>query len=256
MAYTKLDLIENIKKIGLKPTDTVLIHSSYKQLGDIDGRADTVLDAFMEYLNDGLLIFPTHTWATVTPERPIFNMQTEKPCIGILPTLFLDRPGVKRSIHPSHSVAAIGKDADEYLSGEENMTTPCGRDGCWGKLYDMNAKILFLGDVIIKNTFLHGVEEWNKIPNRMTPEPTTYTVINGDDEFEMKCHRHVAYDHSQHYIKMKDPFLRKGIVVEGYIGDGLSYLCNAKGMADLTTEYLQKNRDLFADGEPIPKDWY
>lgn len=256
MAYSKSDLISSIEKIGLKPTDTVLIHSSYKAMGNVEGGPEIVLDAFIEYMKEGLLIFPTHTWKSVLPEKPIFNVQEEKPCIGILPTLFLKRPGVKRSVHPTHSVAAIGEGADEYLSGEENMTTPCGRKGCWGKLYDMEAKILFLGDVMVKNTFLHSVEEWSNIPNRLTPETTAYTIVDGNKEFEMNCHRHVGYDYSQHYIKMRDPFLAKGIAVKGYIGDGLSYLCDAKGMADLTTDYLKRNLNLFANDEPIPLEWY
>lgn len=253
MVYNKYDLMNDFEKIGLKRTDTVLIHSSYKAVGEVEGGPHTVLDAFEEYMDEGLLIFPTHTWAD---KEPVYHVQTQKPCIGILPTLFIERSGVKRSLHPTHSVAAIGKGAEEYLAGDEHMTTPCGRTGCWGKLYDMEAKILFLGDVIIKNTFLHGVEEWHNIPNRLTPEYTTFTVIDGDRKFEMKCKRHVAYDHSQHYIKMRDPFLKKGIAIKGQIGDALSYLCDAKGMADMTSEYLVKNKDLFGNGDPIPKEWY
>ncbi|NLM98188.1 MAG: aminoglycoside N(3)-acetyltransferase, partial [Halanaerobiaceae bacterium] len=40
------------------------------------------------------------------------------------------------------------------------------------------------------------------------------------------------------------------------IGDAVSYLCAARGMADLTTEFLKKDKDLFADGKPVPEEWY
>lgn len=258
MAHTKQDLIRDFERLGLKGRDTVLIHSSYKSLGEVEGGPEAVLDAFIEYMKDGLLIFPTHTWATVTPENPVFNVQTEIPCIGILPTLFLNRKnqGVRRSLHPTHSVAAIGRGAEEYLAGEEKIATPCAREGCWGKLYDLEAKILFLGDVIIKNTFLHGVEEWRKTPGRLTDEIYTYTIIDGSEKYETQCRRHVSFDHSQYYIKMKEPFLKKGIAVQGKIGDGISYLCDAKGMADLTLDFLNRNPDFFGNGDPAPKSWY
>lgn len=61
--YTKTDLINCITAIGIKPNDTLLVHSSIKAIGEVEGGADTVLDAFIEYMKPGLLIFPTHTWA-------------------------------------------------------------------------------------------------------------------------------------------------------------------------------------------------
>ena len=88
--YTKQHLIDCLIKIGIKPTDTLLVHSSMKAIGQVDGGADTVLDAFIEYLkDDGLLIFPTHTWKQMSEEYNIFNPKTEPSCVGILTNLFL-----------------------------------------------------------------------------------------------------------------------------------------------------------------------
>ena len=55
--YNYNDLIEQIKKIGIKPSDTVIIHSSMKSIGDVEGGADTVIDAFKDYLaEDGKIV--------------------------------------------------------------------------------------------------------------------------------------------------------------------------------------------------------
>ena len=40
----KEELIEQIKNMGIKPSDTVIIHSSMKSIGDVEGGADTVID--------------------------------------------------------------------------------------------------------------------------------------------------------------------------------------------------------------------
>jgi aminoglycoside 3-N-acetyltransferase len=257
--YTKNDIIDGLIGLGIKPDDTLLIHSSMKAIGEVQNGADTVLDAFIEYMKDGLLIFPTHTWAQINDENNIFNPETEPSCVGILTNLFRKRPNAVRSWHPTHSVAAIGRDAVEYTSGEENFDTPCPRGGCWGKLYNRNAKILFLGCSLKRNTFLHGVEEWNNIHNRLTETHQQLRILTPDGrliERPMRRHYHPSGDISQNYDKMLEPFLYEGIARKGFIGDAESVLCDAKGMADLTAAFLKLNPDLFADSSPVPREWY
>lgn len=48
--YTKSDLINSIANLGIKPTDTLLIHSSFKSIGRVENGTDTVFDAFIEYM--------------------------------------------------------------------------------------------------------------------------------------------------------------------------------------------------------------
>ena len=59
--YTKADLQSDLRKMGVRPDDTVLIHTSMKAIGMVEGGADAVIDAFCEYLTDGLFLVPTHT---------------------------------------------------------------------------------------------------------------------------------------------------------------------------------------------------
>ena len=161
MVYTKDDIKKQLKDMRLRPDDTVLVHSSMKSIGEVEGRADTVLDAFIEYFSDGLLIFPTHTWRQINEEHNVFDPMTEPACVGILPNLFMKRPGVVRSWHPTHSVAALGRGAQEYVKGEEQWDTPCPRGGCWGKLYDLAAKILLLVHAEDQYDYTRGRVEWS-----------------------------------------------------------------------------------------------
>lgn len=256
--YTKQDIINHIREIGIDTNDTLLIHSSMKAIGEVEGGADTVLDAFLEYLQDGLLIFPTHTWDRINDDYRIFHVATEPSCVGLLTNLFLKRPGVLRSWHPTHSVAAYGKDAADYIAGEEQSDSPCPRSGCWGKLYDRKAKILFLGCSPKRNTYLHGVEEWNQIEHRLTDFYHPYQIITPEGRLidrPMRGHQSPIGDVSKNYDKMMIPFLHHGIAKEGLIGDAKCYLCDAVGMAELTSSYLQRDPDLFLTGDPIPEEW-
>ncbi len=255
---TRIQLLKEIETLGIKPDDTLMIHSSMKSIGEVDGGADTVLDAFIEYMKPGLLIFPTHTWKLIANDRIVFHPETDPSCVGVLSNLFLKRPEVKRSLHPFESVAALGTGAEEFISGEEYRDTPCAREGCYGKLYDRKAKLLFLGCSMSKNTFLHGVEEWNHIANRLTDKPRDCKIELTDGRL-LDCPVHFCHspigDISVNYGKMELPFLKTGIAVKGKIGDAISILGDAAAMADLTSFLLSKNPDLFLDSNPVPRDW-
>ncbi len=104
MSYTKLDLLQDLADMGLTGQETILIHSSMKSIGPVDGGADTVLDALMEFFRPGLLLLPTHTWRTINAANPVFDVCTSPCCVGILPELFRQRPGVvhQPASHPQH----------------------------------------------------------------------------------------------------------------------------------------------------------
>ena len=65
MAYTKADLKHDLAAMGLTGNETILIHSSMKSIGPVEGGADTVLDALMEFFAEGLLLPVSYTHLTL-----------------------------------------------------------------------------------------------------------------------------------------------------------------------------------------------
>ena len=250
--HTYQSLKAQLAQMGIDPRGTLLVHSSMKAIGEVEGRADTVLDALSDYMKDGLLIFPTHPWDAITRERNVMEVSTEPCCVGILPELFRKRPGVVRSFHPTHSVAALGREAEAYVAGEENARTPCWRGGCWGKLYDRQAQILFVGCPLKRNTFLHGVEEWCDIPGRLWEEAEDYYVLAPDGtRYYTPQNRHNNSNPSEHYDKMEPLFAQEGAVSYGFLGDAKCILGKAREMADITAGCLKRNPRLFDDDAPL-----
>ena len=41
--HTKASLLQDLKDLNINPNGTLFVHSSYKSIGDVDGRADAVL---------------------------------------------------------------------------------------------------------------------------------------------------------------------------------------------------------------------
>ena len=75
MAHTKETLRQDLVAMGLTGTETILIHSSMKSIGEVEGGAYTVLDVLMEFFAGGLLL-PTHTWRFVDGSDRVFDVRT------------------------------------------------------------------------------------------------------------------------------------------------------------------------------------
>ena len=257
--HTKKSLLRDLEKAGINKCGTLLVHSSMKALGEVNGGADTVLDAFIEYMKEGLLLFPTHSWSEDNLKDNIYDPLTEPSCVGLITNLFMKRKNVYRSLHPTHSVSAIGSRAKEYIQNDNDVHTPCPRHGCFGSLYDENADILFLGTSLQTNTFLHSVEEWMKVPDRINQKAKLIRIKLDDGtykEVELFSHHSSHGDVSKNYDKIQDALFYNGYAKEVKIGGAKSILVQVKPMADLIVSFLEKDMDLFSDKKPIPEEWY
>ena len=253
---TQNDIHEFLKENGIKPTDTVLVHTSMRALGKVEGGCDGLIDAFTSYLCDGLFIVPTHTWANVGAESPIYNVKTTVPCIGALPTVAALRADGVRSLHPTHSVAAFGKRAAEFVKGEERATSPAPVGGVWSRLYDEDAKILLLGVGLNRNTFIHAVDEMIDLPGRLKP-PIPLTVIGYEGEeyhLSFRKHRNTGSENFENY---RAPFEALGVMTNATLGEATVGIVNARKCTEAVKMLWKKaDYELLAEPKEIPKEYY
>lgn len=263
--YNKQQLKDQLESMGLKGDETILIHSSMKAIGAVDGGADTVLDAWMEYFKDGLLLLPTHTWKTVNADNPVYNPYTTPSCVGLLTNMFMKRDGVIRSLHPTHSMSGYGKNAAEYLAGEEYNNTPCTPGGCYDRLKEVGGKVLLVGVGHERNTYIHSVEEVLNVPNRLSDMPMELVIelqeesnnsgklppYNRDEGWKkhtdnklcrkvyVRKHYNAQQPHiSEDFVKLNQIFLDSGVVKKVKFGDADSLLCDAKGMFNVVRHVI------------------
>lgn len=249
--HTKSSLMIQLERMGIDRKGTILVHSSMKKIGEADGGADTVLDALSSYMEDGLLVLPTHTWSAVNSDNPRYYVESSPVCVGILPELFRKRAGVVRTRHPTHSVAALGRDAITFAEGDERLDTPCHRGSAWGKLLDRKAKILLIGVDLRSQTFFHGIEEWSEVPGRLTDgHEQLYTVLRDGSEISVPSRRHVGSP-SENYGKVQTLLERKGAIEKREFGDAAVLVCDTEKMFDILSPMLRMNPDLFSDNKPL-----
>lgn len=259
--YTKEALKGHLEKMGLTGKEAIMVHSSMKAIGDVDGGADTVVDALMEYFKEGLLMTPTHTWAQMSKEYNVFDPKTERACVGIIPNVFMKREGVVRSLHPTHSIAAYGKNAAQYIAGEENATSPCPPGGCWDRLREEDAKILLLGVTHTRNTYIHSVDEVLQIEDRLTDEPTLMRIVMPDgSQKEVQMYRHfnrtLGTDcFSEQFDKMRYIFEEAGAATDVKFGDADCILCDAGKIFKVCKKLFTMEPDCVIKRVEIPAEW-
>ncbi len=159
-------ILEDVKFMGLQRGDTVLLHSSLDSLGlNFIHAGKLVLDGILDVLGpEGTLAVPAYTikgtmYETCKDKHYMFDRLTIPKDLGIIPVLLLRKPGVARSMHPTHSIAAIGKHAVDLTCDHHLGDLAFGDQSPWGKLARLGGKILGIGVNLGPNTFHHHVED-------------------------------------------------------------------------------------------------
>ncbi len=242
-------LIEALKTLGLEQGDTVLTHSSLSALGWVDGGPKTVIDAMKETISEeGTLLFPAFTFDICVKPPYFFSYRDSKCCVGAIPEFFRTLPDTVRSVHPSHSVSAWGKEAVAMTKGHILDRTPCGEHSPLRLLPQMGGKILMLGCGWSPNTSMHGVEELAGVPYCLTPYQVEYNIKMENGEMLAACHRqhHFGRRWIQRYDRLEqvlpDKFVRRGKVLEAD-----AVLLDAKGVWETALQVMKENPYYFVD---------
>ena len=260
---TRADIFASLEQMGIRHDDVVTIHASLRSCGPIENGADGLIDALKDYLSDGLLLIPTHTWAVVNKANPRFDVRSTVPNIGALARTAAFRKDAIRTLHPTHSLAIFGKNAREYAQGEENSATPAPMGGCLSRLYELGGKVLLLGVGHERNTYLHAVDERIDLPNRLRKEGFVATITDWDGKeiTSPMFHPHdvagIPVGCSEYYPNYKRALEETGAVHYGQLGSAVVYCCDCRRMTDVVMHLWRKaDRDMCVGEMEIPRAWY
>jgi aminoglycoside 3-N-acetyltransferase len=207
-----------LRALGVRPGGLMLVHSSLRALGPVPGGAETVVQGLLEALgSDGTLLMPALSYARVTPEQPLFDVRLTPSNVGALPEYFRTRPGKLRSVHPTHSVCGVGRQAAELLERHIEDRTPCGPQSPFHLLPEYGGQILMLGCGLRPNTSIHAVEEMIE-PPYLFGGTLAYRLVGWDWGVTEAVYRvHGFRGWQQRYDRLADvlgePGLRRGRVL-------------------------------------------
>lgn len=238
----KSNIEAGLRKLGLETGDTVLVHSSLKSFGQVEGGADAVIDAVLAAIGpDGCAVVPTLTLGA--SESPVvFDVRESVSTSGLVTNVFRMRPEARRSHHPTSSAAAIGLHARDVT--EHHKDTPCGLGSPYGQVYQRGGWCVFLGAKWSSNTMFHVAEEI-AMPEylRFAEFRDAIIVDESGGRSTVAFRRYNCYQTGvqRDLAKMGPIFEAAGVVRHAIVGASECMAIRARDVIDLSVELLRKH---------------
>lgn len=241
MGHTVETLAADLRNMDVNPGDALMVHSSLKSIGWVDEGADAVIDALLSVVGEeGIVFMPTLTATFVTRGegtlgKYVWDPKETPSRVGKITDTFWRRPDAFRSDHPTHSLAAVGKDAAELVKGHGGDASTFDKRGPYGKYVKLNAKILFIGTGMGCNTTLHVTEDWAELPYM---DQTSKARVRTPDGSEAEAPLRMCPGGSRSFYTTdeKSPAVRLcydlDIVKEATLGDATVQITNAQDVVN------------------------
>lgn len=232
-------LLADLEALGVEPGMNLMVHSSLRAIGPVEGGAEAVLEVLLRAIGPGgTLMMPTVS-GSVRPDQPVFHPDHTPSTVGYLTNLFRVQPGVLRSRHPVHSIAAGGPRAGFFTGGHSEANTPWSPETPFGRMMrDDDCALLFLGVGLNYNSCFHALEIEARLPGMHTAWSTGLVVVEADGATRrVEHHWHDA--RTKRYFADSEHLLRdRGCLAWGRTGRGVSRLVRAVPMRRVILELL------------------
>ncbi|MEM7514276.1 MAG: AAC(3) family N-acetyltransferase [Bacteroidota bacterium] len=239
--------VQHLKELGLLPGDTLLVHAAFSSLKTDGISPQEVLEWFLEYLGEeGTFCMPALSYKYVNKQNPCFDQRLTNSCVGILPETFRLMPGVRRSLHPTHSVCAIGKYAASLSENHHLDSTPCGKHSPFSLLPGLGGKILMLGCGLNPNTSMHAIEEHIK-PPYVFGEPFLNKLIDEGNRLTDKVYTPHGFDGWEQMYERVGELDNNGWIKKGPVLAAESFLIDAEGLWREVKAKLAEDELFFVD---------
>lgn len=160
---TQDEIVDALSKFSFD-TD-IMLHSSLLNIGKIKGGAKgtsrTIID-MIDISKHTLLVsaLPYRgSFASWLKEDWVFDVRTAPISMGAINERIANMDGAHRSIHPTHSVVAIGPKAEEYTCEHHLGQTPFSSYSPYYKLIINRGKVLLFGTKLNNMTLVHAIED-------------------------------------------------------------------------------------------------
>lgn len=246
-------LAEDLRRLGVEAGTTLMVHSSLRAVGWVLGGPPTVVQALLDVLGPtGTLVMPAASprsgdpasWSNpeipaewldeVREHLPLFDPRTTPTTMGAIPETFRNWPGTRRSDHPLESVCARGPEADG-ITATHPLAFSEGHDGPFGRLFDLDCRILLLGVGFHRCTALHYAESLSserrvasvRFPVRESGRRVWVEVPN------------VADDLDTHFPVIGERYLEAGRGTRGRVGEAESILVEMRDLVGFAVEQFE-----------------
>jgi aminoglycoside 3-N-acetyltransferase len=256
--YTQQTIADDLRKLGVAPDMVLVVHSSLRSIGWVNGGPVAVILALEDVLGpEGTLVMPTHTadnsdpqnwqnppipeswWQIVRDTMPAYDPDLSPTFhMGMIPETFRKQKGVVRSANPDASFAAWGK--HKYVVIDNHALFPLfGKQSPLSRVYDLNGWVLLLGVNHNRNTSLHVAEERANIAHK--------TIHLGSPMFVDGVRQWMPFDDidwdDSDFVELGADFARDtGLQRGGKIAQADALLMPQRELIDYAIKWMEQHR--------------
>jgi aminoglycoside 3-N-acetyltransferase len=255
------------------PQDTVvLIHSSMSRLGFVEGGATAVVDALCDVIvgeRKSTVAVPTFSMTGLMADTlragDVFDVRETPSGTGRISELARRRPDARRSLHPTHSVAAIGPRASWLVDGHHRDTHTFGRFSPFGRLLEADGFVLGLGIDLGPVTFYHVLEDLGAFPVNVYTSDSPIAATCVDERGGRVGLKVMAHDPLASVTRIDKP---NGAAIRSYmttvfenaaglawhnIGDGRMWLISARRLYECLDRLKDRGITIYATAEEVER---
>ncbi len=254
---TENSILADLRAMGVRRGETLIVHSAMSKLGWVCGREATVIRALLRAVGPfGTIVMPAHSgdnsepskwsnppvpeswFAIVRDSMPGFDRRvTATRAIGQVAETFRRYPGTKRSAHPNVSWAMHGPFAAWRLRGH-TAGRPCfGMKSPLGRLYRQNARTLLIGVGYGNCTSLHLAEAVSE----NTPQTTLGAAVKTLGGRKWKTWQDIDFD-SDRFPQIGEAYEASGgVVTVGKIGAADCKLLHIAPLVDFGIKWMREH---------------
>jgi aminoglycoside N3'-acetyltransferase len=247
-SFNRENFFNEMSNLNIKKSDTLFINCNLQGFGVIQGykRLD-YLNLFLDYLGeDGTLITLAYTGAGRSffknKNLPYFD-GSQKASTGAFSNIMLKHPKAIRSIHPSNSIVAIGKNAALITKGHDENS---GAYSFIKQIIELDGKVLLLGMSDFPGFVTHKVEEDLQLYKQYWDRFFLKVKLKNSKIFYRKdpggC--------SSTFGRLYEYYIKEDKLLVGYINNAYSLSINAKDAYDIDMRVIKDNPKILICDNP------
>ena len=149
-------------ELELPRSGVLYVQSSTDWLQKAGFSASETLTALLDWTSAGTLVMPAYPFRTLHLEylssKPRFDVRKSATAIGLIPEVFRRTAGVRRSLDPDFSIAALGTDSADIVRTDAEDDDPFSSTSVYARLIERGAMMVGLGVSLNTNSFIHVID--------------------------------------------------------------------------------------------------
>lgn len=257
------DLVADLRHLGVRAGDVVMVHASLRRLGPVERGAEGVVEALERAVAaEGTVLmvlgsrddfdwvnrYPEEERAALLAEAPPFDpLRTPAdPDVGTLAEVFRQMPGTVVGNHPDGRFGARGRLSSGLVADDLPWDDYYGAGSPLERLVEAGGKVLRLGADPDTVTLLHYAEWLADLPDKRRivrhhkvlgeGGPVVLAVSTLDDSEGI-----VEYPGGDYFVAILEAYLATGRAAVGRVGQARAELIDAADMAEFATRWMEEH---------------